>query len=291
MTYGMRFTNSSNITTISDNQKAYVYLGKYGPNNTSGEYTVDITCAGFPMVFMSVPYNVTEGDGGHPGSGIYYGAYIRSGAYVRRIEHLGGSSWRISVAVINASYWKVAGAGTGTVSPIPTTLRVFGRLDLNHPSGISGNPYGMRVWDSTGALVFDSNGRMLRLAGNTYDTELLLKKDYPGTSTGDPRADYNSYDTSVSLPFSLSGKSICATSRSLVRHYEASHAEYFDGTWEYTYNTYDWASAYWANGSTLYSRKVPHTIGTESFPYTLNISSAASDTYTRLAFIDDSQFP
>lgn len=290
MTYGFTCKNTNNIVTISDTARGHVYLGKYGPYTTPGEFTVDVTCAGFPTVFISVPYNYTAGDGGAAGTGAYYGAHIRSGAFIRRVTHLGGTAWRITVVAVNADYYRAASQGSGGWSPMPITLRVFGRLDLNYPSGVPGNPYGMRVWDPNGGLVFDSNARMLRLAGNTYDVELLLKKDYPGFS-GNVRAEASSYDTSVSLPFSMAGKSIQATSRALVTHYEADRAEYFDGTWEYTYVTYQWATGYWASGSTLYVRKLLYGVGSESFPYTVNVSNTAADSYTRLAVIDDSQFP
>ncbi|TXI23125.1 MAG: hypothetical protein E6Q67_04920 [Roseateles sp.] len=284
--YGFRFVNDSGIVSVDEDTRAYVYLGKYGPFGANGvtDYTVDITCAGFPIIFFSVP-SITAGDGGVAGNE----PWIRSGVYLRKLTYLGGNSWRVTMSGFNAST-----TVNGAFVSLATTLRVFGRLDLNFPGGAPGGGYGMRVWNSGGALVFDSNARMLKLAGNTYDVELQLKKYYPGYSTGDPAADYAAWDTAVTMPWSMAGKSIQATSRGMLHHLQLS-GSYYDpgsGLTVYQYTVYDWATGYWSTGSTLVARKLYVGSSVQEFAGpTSVVTSGLADVYTRLAVIDNSQFP
>lgn len=264
MSHGFSFSNANGGITVDENTRAFVYLGKY---TLAGNY-VDVTCAGFPLVFMSVPFNYTVNDG--TGADVWK----RTGCCVRKIGQISTNTWRVWVSV--------ASPASPTIE-----LRVFGLLNLNYPSGVvtSGNAWGMRVWDASGRLVFDSGARMLRLAGNTYDVELRLRHEAPDFGT--PAA----YDTSVALPFTMAGKSIQATGRSTIRQWVTTRAEFFDGTWIYFNDTYDWGIGYWASGSTLYARKVVYSIGTDETSVPPSAVDTAVDSYTRLAVIDNSQFP
>lgn len=277
--YGMEFMNGSNIFTIDESSRTFVYLGKYGPlAGATAVRDVDVTCVGFPLVFMSVPYNFTAGDNGAN----------RTGLFVRRIRPLGVNLWRVSIGGCNGS------EGLSNIS-IGTELRVFGLLDLNFPTG-SGEQFGAWAWDASGRLTFDSGLRMLRLAGNTYDTEIELHRLAPSLD-GAGLGSYTAFDTSVAMPFDLSGKSICAGGRGRIYGYEQI-GEYYDpgaGYNVYQYRTWGWVNGYWASGSTLYARKVAEggegyleTYGTPIS--TIDISNL-NTVYTRLSVIDNSQFP
>lgn len=265
MSYGVSFKNASGDFTVDENTRAYVYLGKY---TVSSEITT-ITCAGVPLIFFSVPHNDTSGESG----------YYRNGVYVRGLRYLGGNQWEVR-------------SGGGASSPI--VLRVFGRLDLNYPSGVPGNSYGLRVWDAASRLVFDSGGRMLRLAGNTYDVEIKLDSRYPGYTTGDPSLNYADFDTAVSLPFSMSGKSILANTRGTRANLQQTGSVHDPGVGQELFFGIEtvWTYGYWASGSTLVARNVLVSESPVDFygawPST---GGLLMDAYTRLAVIDNSHFP
>lgn len=284
MSYGAVFTNDSGISNIDADQLSYVYLGKYGPfgGDYLVEYDVDVTCVGYPLVFFSVPYNFTAGDG-------YSGlAWLRSGVAIGKITSLGSNTWRVHIIGDNASL-------RDSYVSLNTELRVFGRLDLNYPSGSSIN-YGVRMWDSAGRISFDSGLRQLRLAGNTYDQEITLG-DYIGTQgEGLTNSNYTAQDKSLTVPFNMAGKSICANTRGVIEVYTQTGVYYDPGiaTSVYTYDAWDLAPCYWASGTTLYARQMPiRQRSFDSFGGSYNgpAPEGFGAVYTRLAVIDNSKFP
>lgn len=273
MSYGFQAVNGSNIVTVDENTRAYVYLGKYTVSSASSDQVTTINCVGVPLVFFSAPHGLTTGES----------SYRRHGTLIRGLKQVGSNQWQV----------RTFNSAPELGGSFALELRVFGRLDLNYSSGVPGS-YGIRVWDSAGRLVFDSNGRMLRLAGNTYDTEIKLDFRRPGSTGGDPTLDYDDYDTAVPVAFSMSGKSILATTRGIRYGLQQTGSVWDPGVgMELFFGTrYTWAHGYWASGSMLYARNV--LINEEPADYYGSWPSDGSlwqDAYTRLSVIDNAHFP
>lgn len=276
MSYGVRTKNlQSGYTTIDDKLRSYRYMGKFLIPTTSGtQPTVVFTCVGFPQIYHDVPYNITAQENT---SSPYARMLSRSGISLARLDNLGGSTWRATFTLNN------------TNGPAyPWYMRVFGRLDLN-PVAASG--YGFRLWNlEERQLIFDSFCRPLRLAGDTYNTELMLPYLVPDTN--DSTANVEQYDTWVDLPFNMAGKSIHATARGLMHwpYFAGNYME--DGQLIYRYDVCDFQTLYWANGSRLYARRVGINTSTldTAGPTSIDLSRAQI-VYSRLAVIDNSQFP
>lgn len=275
MTQGIRTKNLArgNIT-IDDSLRSYRYLGKYLiPSQIGQSVSIQFTCAGFPQIYHDVPYAITAQD---DYTSTFSRMFSRTGISLARLDNLGGSTWRATFTVNNFN------------GPFyPWYMRVFGRLDLNPPPS---RPTGLRVRNLNGELIFDSNCRPLRLAGDTYDVEMALQYMVPqeaGTTT-----DIAQYDTAVNLPFNMAGKSICATARGLIYwlYYRGSYVD--DGQLVYQYDVANFQTLYWANGSTLYARRVAIDVSTAEFasPPALDLSRCQI-VYSRLSVIDNSLFP
>lgn len=260
MTFGIRTANGNAIVNIDESKRAMVYLGKAAIPDQIPHPTVDISCKGVPTVYFGIPVGRSD----------------RAGVAVTGMKSIGTDLWRVSLTVFNP-----AGAALGLY------LRWFGLLDLNYPNGSSVN-WGMRAWDGSGRIIFDSGLKMHRLAGNTYGTELVLPGSVPVNS--DP---VGQYDTSASVPFSLAGKSIKANARGMVFYpqYIGSYND-FDGTLvdQYTKKTFE--TVYAGSGSTLnVMRVVTDQINFETTkPQTVDFSRLQT-VYSRLAVIDNASFP
>lgn len=275
MSYGVRTKNlTKGNTTIDDSLRSYRYLGKYLIPTTIGtQPTVDFTCAGFPQIYHDVPYNITAQENT---SSPYSRMLTRSGISLARLDNLGGNSWRATFTLNNVN---------GPVQP--WYMRVFGRLDL---APVTGPGYGFLVKNLQGDLIFDSRCRPLRLAGDTYNTEITLPYLVPDTN--DSTANVEQYDTWVELPFDMAGVSICATARGLIRwpYFAGNYVE--DGQLIYRYDVCDFQTLYWANGARLYARRVGiNTTQIELAAPTSIDLSRAQIVYSRLATITNSLFP
>lgn len=279
MTFGVRTTNDSGVVNIDENTKAYVYLGKYGPVGTSGvqEFSVAVTCVGRPIIFFTVPNDFTAGDS----------TYNRSGIAMTALTQVDASTWNVTFFQNNMST-----TVSGGFVPFNTYVRVFGRLDLNFPSG-SSETHGFRVWDSAGALVFDSGLRMLRLASNTYDTEVALSGGSPGDTTGDPSADFSDYDVSITLPSAVSSLSVCAGNGGPSTDlFEVGSYTDVEGQVWVQYDAITFGYAYWSSGTSLVARRVPFAIRGLEFAGGISGGNLnAFSAYTRLATISNAQFP
>lgn len=260
MTYGLQTINGANVLTIDENLKTYVFVAKYAiPSEQGASVYVDFACNGYPLVYFQVPWNTNT----------------RSGISMTSLSPNGTNVWRAYFSIQN-----LTGADLGLY------LRVFGRLDLNFPNG-SGDFYGVRAWNASGLLIFDSNVKMHRLAGNTYDTELVLTANVP---TGSQPA--NQYDASTTVPFSMQNKSIAANCRGII-HYPEYIGTYtqFDGTVVDQYDVRAFESIYWSNGTQLTVARVylnDQVIETAS-PMTIDLSKYQT-VYSRLSVIDNNLF-
>lgn len=278
MTYGMQTTNGANVLNIHEGMKAYVYLGKWAiPDQLGARVSVTINCAGYPMVFFGVPYNISNGDPG-AGSNTGWPAFTkRHGISLTSLVPLGSNQWRLDLSVANPSS-----------TALGLFVRVFGRLDLNYPTG-SGQQFGMQVWDASSQIVFDSNLRMLRLAGNTYDTEIVLSPQNPSSSHVN-----SACDVVVNVLFDMQNKSICANARGVI--YEpygnGGYQDWDTGQWIDQYEILHFETLYWSTGSQLHARRI--ALGSHSYetplPFVID-NSRCQTVYSRLAVIDNSLFP
>lgn len=260
MTFGMKTWNGSTIVTIDDNTRAMVYMGKAAIPDQYAHPTVDISCKGVPTVYFGIPVGRSD----------------RAGVAVTGIKAVGTDLWRVSLTVYNPS-----GAALGLY------LRWFGLLNLNYPNG-SAEGWGVRAWDGSSRLIFDSGLKMHRLAGNTYATELVLLPSVP-----DRNEAKNAYDTSAVLPFSLTNKSIRANARGTVRfpEYVGTYTD-FDHTVVDQYNKKTYETVYAGSGSTLnVMRVVTDEIMFETAIPLLIDMSKYQTVYSRLAVIDNAVFP
>ena len=260
MTFGMKTWNGSTIVTIDDNTRAMVYMGKAAIPDQYAHTTVDISCKGVPTVYFGIPVGRSD----------------RAGVAVTGIKAVGTDLWRVSLTVYNPS-----GAALGLY------LRWFGLLNLNYPNG-SAEGWGVRAWDGSSRLIFDSGLKMHRLAGNTYATELVLLPSVP-----DRNEAKNAYDTSAVLPFSLTNKSIRANARGTVRfpEYVGTYTD-FDHTVVDQYNKKTYETVYAGSGSTLnVMRVVTDEIMFETAIPLLIDMSKYQTVYSRLAVIDNAVFP
>lgn len=275
MSFGLRTKNLvKGNTTIDDSLRSYRYLGKFLiPKGLSYFPTVDFTCVGFPQIYFEVPYNVRPEDAY---SDDWNKTQARAGLSIRKLQNLGGNQWRVTFVrndLFGPTYdWY---------------MRVFGRLDLN-PLPSSG--YGLRVKSPEGVLVFDSACRPLRLAGDTYDTEIRLEGNVPDKFFDS--AYVAQYDTFVDVPFDLNGKSISATGRGIVYGWHGQGSHYDDGQIIYDYVLLPHYTLYWANGSRLFARRIAVNssnieYGAPPVVYYGNLQIV----YSRLSVIDNSLFP
>ncbi len=278
MTYGMQTSNGSNVLNIDENLKAYVYLGKWEIPDRIGQYvSITFACVGYPMVFFSLPHAVTAGDPG-PGSNTNWPAFTkRHGVALTALVPLGGNQWRVDMSVSNPS-----GSALGMF------VRVFGRLDLNYPNG-SGEAYGAQVWNASSQLVFDSNLRMLRLAGNTYDVELVLGAGVPAYNEVN-----SACDAVVGVPFDMQGKSICASTRGVIYapYADGGYKDWDTGEWWDQYQILHFETLYWSTGSQVHARRIATSVNRYETPLPFVIDNSRCQTvYSRLAVIDNSLFP
>ncbi len=265
--------------TIDATHPAFVYIGKKAiPTGEGGRFTsVDFSCNGVPQVYFDVPYNVVGTVPGAP----------RTGIALCRLESLGGPSWRATF--IYSTRIVPLGAG-GVAEDMGLSIRIFGRLDLNPPAPPYGKGLMVRALD--GSMLFYSNKRMLRQAGNTYDTQLVLKADIPTQNGNDPE---NVGDTYVDTPFDLAGKSILANTRGTTSGaYYQGTVNNGEGTFEDYYDILKFNALYWASGSRLWVRRIP----TDRYQYITQAGSVyfidnsrRLPVYSRLSVIDNSQFP
>jgi hypothetical protein len=286
MTHGFRARNvTGRNITIDANHISYVYLGKYLiPSQIGDSVHVDFSCVGTPLVFFSVPYNVTGVDEGNytwGGPQSLNQQHARVGIAMSKLESIGTNSWRAWFLVKNDN-----GPELGLY------LRVFGKLHLNPLGGTAPAP-GLRIRKpGSGEVVFDARAPMLRLAGDTYSIEILLTPDIPMADSENP----NAKDVTVAVPFNMANKSICATTRGLV-HYPYNVASYFDdgiGQNMTQYEIVAYASLYWSNGSNLYVRRSPGGSERLDVPDSAGFSidnSNCVNSYSRLAVIDNTKFP
>lgn len=260
--------------TIDSSLRAYVYLGKYAiPSQIGAHPMVDFQCKGMPQLYFDVPYNITAQDVGTTGLDAFRS---RTGMCLRKLESLGGDSWRATMTINNYNG-----------PPLALFLRVFGRLDLNPPA----RPYGYGLLVRTleeKALVFLSGKRMLRLAGDTYDVELTLPWPVPPSDS----APASGQDTAVNLPFSMQGKSISANTRGMVSmpYYLYSYND--DGRIMDSYTVMHYESLFWASGNQLQMRRIAASEDSMDVSGSLIIDNSKCQTvYSRLSVIDNSQFP
>lgn len=259
--------------TIDSSLRGYAYMGKHLiPSQIGPAVDIDFQCNGVPQLYFEVPYNITGQDLGVTGLDSFRS---RTGVNLSKLRSLGGGTWRATVGISNFN------------GPALTLyLRVFGRLDLNPPAP----PYGQGIIVRTlqNEMVFCSSKRMLRLAGDTYDVELTLPWETPANEQA--RAD--SHDTVVNLPFSMQGKSICATARG--RIYTPYHLYSYpdDGTIKDRYAILHYETMYWANGSQLHVRRIaPATEERDVMGPLLIDNSKCQAVYSRLSVIDNALFP
>lgn len=275
MRYGIETKNldKGNIT-ISGDLRAYRYLGKYIIPSLLGDYvTVDVICNGVPQIYFQVPYNITAQDVGVIGIDSYLS---RTGVALSKLQQINSTTWRVALIVNNFNG-----------PDLNLYMRVFGRVDLNPPTG--GARYGLEVYNTDRQLIFSSAARMLRLAGDTYNTQLSLPWQLPFNYETD-RADM--YDTSVNLPFNMAGKSICANTRGSIYNPYNVGGYMSDGQWVNQYQILKFHTLYWANSSTLYTRRISTSITSTETTEILTVdTSQCQEVFSRLSVIDNSKFP
>ncbi|MFZ6686577.1 hypothetical protein ACO0K0_02380 [Undibacterium sp. SXout11W] len=276
MTYGMQSINGSNVLNIDENLKAYVYAGKYAIPDTAKTAVVTFSCVGYPMLFFGVPHNVSAGDPTGSSSIGWTGYIARHGVSLAKLVSSGANQWTAYLTVANPSN-----------SSLGLFLRVFGRLDLNYPSG-SGQQFGMQVFNASSQLVFDSNLKMLRLAANTYDIEVTLSAAVPNGTQGN-----SACDAIINVPFDMSGKSICANSRAIIHwpYQIGSYTQFDTGLLINQYQILNFESLYWSTGSQLHVRRIATSNSEYETPSSFVIDNSTAQTvYSRLAVIDNSLF-
>lgn len=281
MTGFRSLNNSNNIISVDTDSWSYVYLGKVQIDSSDRrEQDYYITCVGYPLVFIQVPYN-SRGSGDNDAAVGHGNLILRSGVQIVRVRPgPNPNSWFISVRANFTNY-------PSAVSLPVIFLRVFGKLHDNFPNG-SGQPAGLRLRNTANQLIFDTGCRQLRLAGNTYNAELALQSAVPLDSDRVDR-----YDTAVAFPFSMENKSVMANTRGdVVYPYYTGHYEQFDPPASIDqYDIESVTSLFWASGNTLYAKKA--SVNTDRLDTEANIIivTNGSVTYTRVAVIDNNLFP
>ncbi|WP_332848722.1 hypothetical protein [Massilia sp. S19_KUP03_FR1] len=278
MSYGFRAINDSGIVSVDEDSFSYVYLGKYSINVLQSGGDISFHCVGYPLVFFGLPYgtvNGSENDGSGQGHGLLQ---LRAGVVMSGLRQAPGdpNTWIASI------FCNFVNGG----NPGPLYIRVFGLLHLNFPYG-AGQQYGARAWDSQGRLIFDTGCRQLRLAGNTYDAELALASSWP---TDSERIDAK--DASITLPFSMAGKSIMANSRGSVTvpYYIGSYIDFDTGQTIDQYDDTTISNIFWSNGNTLYSRKYGYSVRVDRNGF-FSVTDTTQVVYTRVAVIDNNLYP
>lgn len=272
MTYGFRCYNNNGIISVDEDSTSYVYLGKT-QITTSGDFYIN--CVGYPMVFFGVPYNVEAP--GNGATGRWNDLNARAGIAMTRLRQTNSNTWIVTLACTIPN-----------VQSLGLYIRVFGLLHLNFPNG-SGQSYGARARDSQGRLIFDTGCRQLRLAGNSYDTEMIVSSRLPDEVSEPATVG----DTAVGLPFSLANKSIMANTRGTAV-YPYTTGEYIDSDTGQTTRYYTWLyieSVFWASGNSLYSRKAATGSINVERGGTIDVITSNIPLYTRVAVIDNNLFP
>ena len=266
--YGFRTRNNNGTLTIDSNLFAYIYLGAYVIPSQAGTYqTVNFTCSGFPLVFFDVPYNMTAGEVGAFDSVDRY--MSRCGIAMIKLVSTGASSWQATFIVSNNN-----GPDLGLY------MRVFGKSHLNAIP--STNTHGLRVRNTAGNVVFDSDMPMLRLGVSTYDAEIRLDPLVPGmTST---TKDAALFDNWVDVGTNMSGMSVWACARGMVNYPFNVGNGYYD--------VHKFVSLYWANDNRLYARRISvgydHIYSPSGYP---GNASEFQVVYSRVSVLRNEHWP
>jgi hypothetical protein len=273
MSMGIKTYNSQGNLTIDENFAGYAYLGKYRiPDISPADVTFQ--CQGFPLVFFSLPYNVPDGTG--QTGGLTTDSKI--GVAMIMLKDNGNGTWTATF-ISNTGY---------SGNSLNLYMRVFGRVKDNWPSGAT-DAYGLRVSNASGQCVFDSNLRMLKLAANTYDTEITLIGDTPGYD--DPN---NKYDSSITLPIDLNNKSISATTRgTMYMPYNDYGYPDWDGSnqWIDHYTVMAYNTLYAASNNSLQIKRCSYYYNSFEVMGVFFVAYSPMTVYSRLAVIDNTQFP
>jgi hypothetical protein len=278
MSYGFRAVNNQGTISVDGDSTSYVYLGKTQFNpNIPGRQDIYVHCVGYPLIFFEIFHGV-----GGTQDGNYAGLALRWAVAMTRLRQVPGdpNTW---IVTMNCNF------ANGPDPNFRLNLRVFGLLHLNYPNG-SNESYGARAWDAQGKLTFDTGFRQLKLAGNTYDTELPISSAMPNGDSGNTIA---ATDTAVAVPFDMANKSIMANTRGIIAM-PYQYGAYID--FETNQTVEQWVTMYtdtgfWSNGSTLYARKFSTYSTTFNSSGGFNVVSNNQMTYTRVAVIDNNSFP
>jgi hypothetical protein len=199
MSYGMQCIGADRNVTLDENQIYYKYLGKFtaegrdwGNDATpdfwavTKNYTHHVKIpkvAGEtirPMAFCDVPYSA--------GAGISTSEYHAGASVVAVLD----GDLETTEALWTSGLWIVILAAR-LHTP---TVRIFRLWN----QAASGEAYGLRVWDQSGALKFDSGHRYLWI--KDYGSVSLSPMYLSGVSSVEP---------SNSFPVHLAGKSVSLT--------------------------------------------------------------------------------
>ena len=266
MTALSRVVNSRGHYTIDRERDGYGYIGKYAL--AGGISSVTFPCLGFPLVFFSIPYNQPD-----PGAKTVENAYGegRPGTVLIGVKNNGNGTWTATA---------ISGAGE--------YLRVFGKVSQNWPNG-SGRVPNLKLRGDDGTLHFDAGLRMLKLAGDTYDMELVLDHQVPGW-----KEPTNKYDRSYAVPFDLNNKSIAAACRCTIgMPYDYGVRTDWDTGQSYTqWHMPYYDTLYAGSGSNLQVKRCI-TENDPDFETTgfYNVGASSITTYSRLAVIDNTKYP
>ena len=273
MTVAINAVNARGHLTITRDYVGYGYLGKVSIPSYPGLHEINFTCIGMPRIFFSIPYNVTDSSGQG-----WRDVQTKAGVALAGLRSNGGNSWTAKVFV-----------GAPVSGTLPGHyLRVFGRVASNWPTG-SGRVPNLKIWSDAQQLCFDAGVRMLRLAGDTYNTELALTARVPGETDAN-----DIYDVSVPLPFDLANKSIAASTRSTIFYpYWYDSYEEWDGG-NVTVNRYDikhYNTLYAASGSQLKVKRCATDFSLYEQYGPFYITNTGVPSYSRLAVIDNTKYP
>jgi len=265
--------NSRGHLTVTRDYVGYGYLSKAAIPATQGIYDIWVSCVGTPRIFFDIPYNVADSSGQG-----YQQALGKAGVAMAGLRSGGTNAWIVTVIV-----------NPGDSGSLPGLyIRVFGRVDLNWPSGSSRVP-NLKIWTDAQKLCFDAGVRMLKLAGDTYETELILTNAVPGLY--DPN---NNCDAAITLPFSMANKSIAAQTRSTLS-YPYNYGSYppFDGSPEeiYQYHIITYNTLFAASGSQLQIKRCGTSDSFTEVPGGMGVVTTSKPAYSRLAVIDNTKFP
>jgi hypothetical protein len=266
--------NQRGNLSITQDHVGYAYLGKYAIDGGGGFTTVTFSCVGMPLVFFSIPYNISDTN---PTSAAPL-AY-RVGVSLAGLVSNGGNSWTAHIFVSNLNN----GAALSGLY-----LRAFGRLADNWPNG-SGRTPNLIIRTDAGKMVFDAGVRMLKLAGDTYSTELTLVSTVPTESEA-----ANKYDATVVMPFDMANKSISAAPRSTIAwpYFVGAYTNWETNQYVEQYDIYKFYTAYAASGNNLLVKRIGVYDRREEYDGGLSgIGSTGVSGYSRLAVIDNTKFP